>query len=284
MIANSHVIKTDMPQAGQPAGRDHNMNDQIEQLHRALEEHQLYARIGTAASLRLFMERHVVCVWDFMSLLKSLQQDLTCVRLPWLPVDDPEAARLVNEIVLDEETDALDGGRYGSHFQWYLDAMTEVGCDKRPTDRLMLLLKSGWSLERALPASGLPEEACDFTRATFQLLERPLHVRAAVFFHAREDLVPRMFLRIVQGLRSQGLRCDTLIAYLERHIKTDRERHAPLAERLLGRLYFGDAARREEAVQAAIYALQARLRLWDAITVQLDPSVGPELALGRPKT
>ena len=261
-----------MARIGQPEGRDYNINDQIEQLHRALEEHPLYTRIGTAASLRLFMERHVVCVWDFMSLLKSLQQDLTCVRLPWLPVDDPEAARLVNEIVLDEETDALDGGRHGSHFQLYLDAMTEVGCDKRPMDRLLLLLKSGSSLEHALSASGLPEEACDFTRATFRLLERPVHVRAAVFFHAREDLVPRMFLRIVQGLRSQGLGCDTLIAYLERHIKTDHERHGPMAERLVERLYFGDAARRDEAAQAAIDALQSRLRLWDAISVQTDRS------------
>ncbi len=246
------------------------LDEQIRQLKRVLRQHPLYAQIQTPEALRIFMERHVVGVWDFMSLLKSLQQDLTCVRIPWIPPDDAEAARLINEIVLDEETDELDEGRHSSHFELYLDAMAEAGCDTEPMNRLLLQLKQGESMDRSLQVSGLPEEALRFTHVTMQLLQRPLHVRVAVFFHAREDLIPQMFVRIVEGLNSKGLRCNKLLNYLRRHIETDGERHGPLAEQLLTRLRGDDAARREEAALAAIEALKARLALWDATIERLE--------------
>ncbi len=246
------------------------LDQQIDQLKRALIDHPLYAHIQTPEALRIFMERHVVSVWDFMSLLKSLQQDLTCVRIPWIPADDVESARLINEIVLDEETDELDEGRYASHLELYLDAMGEAGCDTEPMNRLLLHLKQGESMDRSLQLSGLPEEALRFTRVTMQLIQRPLHVRVAVFFHAREDLIPQMFVQIVEELNSKGLRCNKLLNYLRRHIETDRERHGPLAEQLLTRLRGDDAARREEAALAAIEALKARLALWDATIERLE--------------
>ena len=220
------------------------LDEQIDQLKRALRDHPLYAQIQTPDALRVFMERHVVAVWDFMSLVKSLQQDLTCVQVPWIPADDVEAARLINEIVLDEETDELDEGRHTSHLELYLDAMQEAGCDTEPMNRLLLHLKQGESMDRSLQVSGLPEEALRFTRVTMQLLQRPLHVRVAVFFHAREDLIPQMFVQMVEELNSKGLQCKKLLNYLRRHIETDRDRHGPLAERLLTRLRGDDAARR----------------------------------------
>src|SRR5262245_22707148 len=82
-----------------------------------LLEHPLYCALRTPDDVRTFMAHHVFCVWDFMSLLKALQRRLTCVELPWLPPADPDSCRLVNEIVLGEESDSDGAGGYRSHFE-----------------------------------------------------------------------------------------------------------------------------------------------------------------------
>ncbi|MFM8636108.1 MAG: DUF3050 domain-containing protein, partial [Planctomycetia bacterium] len=101
----------------------------IASIRRLLVSHPLYSRIDSPDRLRRFMEMHVWAVWDFQSLLKAMQQRLTCTSLPWLPTPDPEARRLVNEIVLDEESDELPDGGSASHFELYLESMERAGAD-----------------------------------------------------------------------------------------------------------------------------------------------------------
>jgi len=78
----------------------------VADLVEAVRTHPLYEHVSDEHSLRLLMRTHVFAVWDFQSLLKSLQRSLTCVEVPWLPTADAEARRFVNEIVLEEESDA----------------------------------------------------------------------------------------------------------------------------------------------------------------------------------
>ena len=101
------------------------------------------------------MEHHVFAVWDFMSLLKALQIKLTCARAPWHPPEDLLAARLVNEIVLAEETDLIDG-EITSHFQLYLNALEECGADPSTIGRFVGRIKSGDAVSVALITAQVP--------------------------------------------------------------------------------------------------------------------------------
>src|SRR2546425_11084063 len=94
----------------------------------------LEEEIDRLDSLRLFMEHHAFAVWDFMSLLKALQRRLCCVEVPWLPAVDPLGSRLVNEIVLAEESDDDGRGGFASHFDLYHRAMTRCGANSAPID------------------------------------------------------------------------------------------------------------------------------------------------------
>ena len=154
------------------------LDDLVEKLAR----HPIYGRIKDEAGLRVFMASHVFCVWDFQSLLKGLQRRLTCVEVPWLPSGNAMARRLINEIVLDEESDEMPGGGYLSHFELCLGAMKACGADTGPVTHLMDALRCGVSVEHALAHAGLPSGVAAFVSHTLQVAQgRDVHRIAAAF-------------------------------------------------------------------------------------------------------
>jgi Protein of unknown function (DUF3050) len=129
------------------------INDDIYLLARlrdTLLDHPIYTNIVSVGDLRRFMEDHVFAVWDFMSLLKRLQQDMTCTKVPWLPADNSRAARLINDIVIGEETDVDPDGLFVSHLELYLRAMEDVGASTVQFDTFCSMVGAGNPVDVAL--------------------------------------------------------------------------------------------------------------------------------------
>jgi hypothetical protein len=235
-----------------------------------LSAHPIFAEIDSLDVLQRFMETHVFAVWDFMSLTKRLQQELTCTQLPWLPPKDPKAARLINEIVLGEESDnRLDHGHY-SHFELYLDAMREVGASTARIERFVELQQEGVHYETALDSVNAGQAARRFVKDTLDTaLNASAHSVAAAFLHGRESVIPHMFQRILDDWGITANQAPTFRYYLERHIEVDSEDHGPAAESLLARLVDGDQRREAEVYAAAIAAVESRIALWDALRASM---------------
>ena len=262
--------------SGSTAPRTIDLGDARERLVR----HRIYGLVNSAARLRRFMESHVFAVWDFQSLLKAMQQRLTCTSIPWVPTPDAEARRLVNEIVLDEESDALPEGGSASHFELYLHGMRNAGADTGPIDRMIETLRAGVSqggksvatvVGDAMREAGAPEAAQAFVRHSFAVIESgSTHGIVAAFTYGREDVIPDMFRGLVSSLASRDPAWERFHWYLDRHIEADDEKHAPVCRRIMARLCGDDPAKWAEASRMARACVEARIALWDAIAAELE--------------
>ena len=263
-----------------------------------LVRHRIYGLVNSAARLRRFMESHVFAVWDFQSLLKAMQQRLTCTTIPWVPTLDPEARRLVNEIVLDEESDELPEGGAASHFELYLEGMRAAGADTGPIDRMIETLRTakapqvekpaatvsgagpqvgqpaatvGEIVAEAMRNAGAPQAAQAFVRESFAVIDQgSTHGIVAAFTYGREDVIPDMFRSLVSSLASRDPAWARFHWYLERHIEADDEKHAPVCRRIMARLCGDDPAKWAEASAIARQCIEARIALWDAIATEIE--------------
>lgn len=235
--------------------------------------HDIYRSLETLEQVRIFMENHVFAVWDFMSLVKSLQTCLTSVSVPWLPAGDPLSRRLINEIVLDEESDEDGQGGYLSHFELYLQAMAQCGADTSRITSFVEMLDQGETVLKALSRARAPGPAQAFVETTWTIIQsKSPHRIAAAFTLGREEIVPDMFQTVIANIQRRfPERMSRFSYYLERHINIDKDRHAPMASRMLDRLCGSDPVRWREAAESAQTALAARIRLWDGVAQEILP-------------
>jgi hypothetical protein len=237
----------------------------VDPARRRVISHPMYRSLDGLEPVQTFMEHHVFAVWDFMSLLKSLQRSLTCVQVPWVPTGPTGSRRLINDIVLVEESDERGHG-FISHFELYLEGMTQAGADRTRIDSFIDLVREGRAVPAALTEAAIPGPAAAFTAMTWGFIETaPVHCQAAAFAFGREDLIPDMFDQVVAVNRELGNRLATFVDYLERHIQVDAEEHTPMAMQMLADLCGDDDKKWRECEETVNAALAARVGLWDGI-------------------
>jgi DUF3050 family protein len=240
------------------------LKDAIEPARQKVLSHPLYGQLNTVDAVVTFAEHHVFAVWDFMSLLKTLQRRLTCVEVPWVPSGPTGSRRLINDIVLVEESDELGDG-FISHFELYLDGMRQAGADTSRIDAFIRLLRAGRPVLPALSEAGAPEPVIEFVATTWEFIENaPVHCQAAAFAFGREDLIPDMFDQVA-ALNAEFGALTTFVDYLRRHIQVDSEEHTPMAMQMLADLCGTDKRKWAACEETVNLALAARMRLWDGI-------------------
>jgi hypothetical protein len=144
---------------------------------------------------------------------------------------DARAARLINDIVIGEETDVDPDGSYVSHLDLYLRAMVDVGANTRQFDTFRSMARVGISVETAMVRTGVPPHVHAFVEHTMALARTGSTEEVlAAFFHGREDIIPEMFSRLQKTL--PGAKHDDplrhFIYYIDRHIELDGDSHGPM--------------------------------------------------------
>ena len=252
------------------------INNSILNHRKELLNHNLYSNIKTIDDLRDFVQIHVFAVWDFMSLLKALQINLTCTKTPWGPNKNSQTAYLINEIVLAEETDVNQEGDRKSHYELYLDAMEDIGAStKKSTDLITKMINSD-DIFKTIDNLEIHPNIKEFLKFTFSVIEegKP-HKIAAIFTFGRENLIPNMFNEILHEFQKNITEIDIskLIYYFERHIELDEDEHGPMALEMVTELAKNDKIKWQEIEDISITALNKRILFWDAIYDQLENTI-----------
>ena len=238
----------------------------LEPLKNRLRNHSLYSKIKDVDDLNIFSNAHVYAVWDFMSLLKFLQINLTSISIPWFPSKNTTTAKLINEIVAGEETDEDQEGQPVSHFEMYIDSIEEFGLNTSEIINNLNTLNNIETIDKDIEKLDIKSYVKDFLKFTFSVIKRgKIHEVASVFTFGREDLIPDMFIPLIEGINSENNDLNKLIYYFIRHIEVDGDMHGPMSMEMLSYLCNNDPSKISESALIAEKALLARISLWDGI-------------------
>ena len=249
------------------------IESQTKLLRKKINNHSLYKNLSSIEDVKTFMENHVFAVWDFMSLLKALQSILTNNNVPWTPKGNGTTARFINEIVMGEESDLNENGEVKSHFEMYIDAMEQINANTNQIRKFISLLENKSTLKDSINIVNLDPILRNFVNFTFDVIKSgKAHCIASAFTFGREDVIPDMFLEIIQKSKTDSTdqRYSKLLYYLNRHIEIDGDEHGPISLKMVENLCGDDTKKWDEALDVAKLALKQRIKLWDLINRNIN--------------
>jgi len=246
------------------------ITDNLSGLQKLLKTHPLYKSLNSLKDIKIFMQNHIFAVWDFMSLLKSLQAQLTNISVPWTPSGYPSITRFINEIVLGEESDLNELNEPKSHFEMYLDAMNQIGANTEKIKNFVIDIESGKEINLSINSLDINHAVKDFLKFSFDIIStKKSHQIASAFTYGREDIIPDMFISILKEIDPENNHYSKLKYYLDRHIEIDGDLHGPLAQKMLIELCDNDPRKWNEVNTVAKNCLQYRIKLWNSILKQI---------------
>ncbi|CAA6828363.1 MAG: PROBABLE REMNANT OF A TRANSPOSASE GENE PROTEIN [uncultured Sulfurovum sp.] len=250
--------------------------ENVTRLREELAAHPIYDAVKDMNDLSIFMQHHVYSVWDFMSLVKYLQNEIAPAKPPWLPFGDAAVQRFINDIVLEEESDEglpLEDGTvtYTSHFNLYTQAMEEVKEGSSQEVKTFIAKVASDSFDIAKETMPIPTVAKSFMQISFDFIDsQKPHVVAAVFALGREHIIPEMFRALLEKMNVPREQAQVFHYYLDRHIELDSDHHGPMSLRMLDLLCEGSEAKIAEAEEAALHAIRARIQFWDGVLIAIN--------------
>ena len=179
-----------------------------------------------------------------------------CIRdSPWTPKGNGTTARFINEIVMGEESDLNENGEVKSHFEMYIDAMEQINANTNQIRKFISLLENKSTLRDSINIVNLDPILRSFINFTFDVIKSgKAHCIASAFTFGREDVIPDMFLEIIQKSKTDSTdqRYSKLLYYLNRHIEIDGDEHGPISLKMVENLCGDDTKKWDEALDLSL--------------------------------
>lgn len=221
-----------------------------------------YEFLNDVSSLQTFMKSYAFVVWDYMCLLKTLQNRVTCVTVPWVPSEQPNLTMAINRLVCREEADTVADGLILSRFELFLKAMVEVGADTTPILAFLNGLKRGRHPLDALATLPIPAGTKAFLSNNISLYKEDTYRVAAAFLYGHTDMASLALRRAMLDIEAElGKSCYWLRLYLTRVLDHTDCIHGPVIRNLLAEICGNSSDKWKGASESAKNAFKIRQEL-----------------------
>ncbi|KOY51772.1 DUF3050 domain-containing protein [Polaribacter dokdonensis] len=155
---------------------------------------ELYSSIENKKDVKSFMENHIFAIWDYMSLMRALENNLRDNSVPWFPSNNGKNLKILYKI-LDEEEYTIDAsGSVKSYFEMYLEAMEEIGANTSDILNILSHSKTINLIDEALNLTGMNIESFYYTRFIYTIIKSQKPHLMAIVFALSKELVSKVLI------------------------------------------------------------------------------------------